>query len=131
MEKKFMPADSESNKFREPFYLESKLLLCLALVSAFVPFVGLIVVAMITVKSQRAGKYLKQVNDDAAAIRAKVDADIKKIFAEAEEKIGTIISEADKKDRHYRIIIYTAISILYALSTIALPFTVLKNRFSL
>lgn len=97
MEKKFMPADSESNKFREPFYLESKLLLYLAAVSAFVPFVGLIVVAMITVKSQRADKYLKQINDDAAAIRAKVDADIKQIFAEAEEKIGTIISEADKK----------------------------------
>ena len=52
MDRKFIPENTSNIEFHEPDYLRSKVLICLSIVAAVVPVVGLIVAVLISRKSK-------------------------------------------------------------------------------
>ena len=89
MDRKFIPENTSNVEFHEPDYLRSKVLICLAIVAAVVPVVGLIVAILISRKS-------KNFHAQWLNLSTSVAEELKLAETVAKKKISDAQSAADK-----------------------------------
>lgn len=107
-QRKFVPEGNSLVEYREPFYLKTKIIVCVALLSAVVPFVGIIVAVLVGLKSKNfsthreqlerlAPRALAEANTTAQQIIADSNAEAEKILSVANEQATALTAEAQSR----------------------------------
>ena len=89
MDRKFIPENTSNIEFHEPDYLRSKVLICLSIVAAVVPVIGLIIAILISRKS-------KNFHAQWLNLSTSVAEELKLAETVAKKKISDAQSAADK-----------------------------------
>ena len=82
---KFIPENSATVEYNEAFYLRTKFIVAIAVLSAVVPFIGIIVALLIGLKGKNFSSYREQLKSVAPRALASANDTAQKIVDEAQK----------------------------------------------
>lgn len=101
---KFIPENSATVEYNKAFYLRTKFIVAVAVLSAVVPFIGLIVAVLVGLKGKNFSLYRERLENLAPRALAAANDTAQKIVDEAQKKLR---AAEDKKKIYVSTINYT------------------------
>lgn len=99
MANKFIPENSAIVEYSEAFYLQTKFIVAVAVLSAVVPFIGVIVALLVGLKGKNFSSYREQMESVAPRALASANDTAQKIVDEAQKKLRATENEIEQKKR--------------------------------
>ena len=94
---KFIPENSATVEYSESFYLRTKFIVAIAVLSAVVPFIGVIVALLVGLKGKNFSSYREQLESVAPRALTSANDTAQKILDEAQKKLRAAENEIEQK----------------------------------